>query len=457
MTRKPCGGVLREWPWSSAELASLADGHPGTKRDGALGEHASTNRVVQKAYQGPWHIRVGDSPQAESRQLKVGDELRIGSGPEVELRVVDPAVSRRHCCLAATREGLQVRDLGSTNGVWLGGVRVESAVLPTPGPELVIGATHLYTHGTVRTLRPEQEAIAGLVGSSPAMRQLYQDIRSFAPHNVSVLIQGETGTGKDLVARALHELSGRRGQFVVLNIGAMSESLADAELFGHRKGAFTGALSDRKGAFELAHRGTLFLDEIADMSPAIQVKLLRALEARRVRPLGASAEIEVDVRIVAASWASLEERAARGEFRVDLLHRLSTALIRIEPLWRRRSDIKHLAAHLLQQGEADFGKRVLTDEALARLRRYNWPGNVRQLKSVLSRASMRCSQGTITAQDIEVALPSELRCIKREPVSPAQARALVAENGGNISAAARVVGLPRTTFRALLDKAMLSA
>src|SRR5690606_31142711 len=138
--------------------------------------------------------------------------------------------------------------------------------------------------GTVRTLRPEQEAIAGLVGFSPAMRQLYQDIRSFAPHNVSVLIQGETGTGKDLVARALHELSGRRGQFVVLNIGAMSESLADAELFGHRKGAFTGALSDRKGAFELAHRGTLFLDEIADMSPAIQVKLLRALEARRVRP-----------------------------------------------------------------------------------------------------------------------------------------------------------------------------
>lgn len=289
-----------------------------------------------------------------------------------------------------------------------------------------------------------------MVGGSERVRRMIKEVRCYAPHDVAVLIQGETGSGKDVVARALHQLSGRRGPFVAVNIGALQDSLADAELFGHKRGAFTGAINDRKGAFEQAHGGTLFLDEIGDISPAVQVKLLRAIEEKRIRPVGAERELPVDVRVVAASWAQLDVLATEGRFRWDLYHRLSTAVIRVPALRERRSDIGVLARHFLHVDALSDKPCELTEDAVAALREHEWKGNVRELRAVLRRAVMLSPNGTITASELELRHGGATKKPTREPVTAAAAAGLLRDHAGNVSAAARAAGLPRSTFRNLL-------
>ncbi len=240
--------------------------------------------------------------------------------------------------------------------------------------------------------------LVGLVGRTPPMQALFQLIQQLAPSSASVLITGESGTGKEVVARAIHQLSPRAAQpFVALNCAALPESLIESELFGHEKGAFTGALERRAGCFELAHRGTLLLDEIGEMPASTQAKLLRVLEDGRVRRLAAKTEMEVDVRILAATNRKLEDGIRGGTFREDLFYRLNVFRLELPPLRERLDDLPLLVDTLVEQMNQKHGLRVsgVEENALLSLRRRSWPGNIRELRNVLERASILAGEGPI--------------------------------------------------------------
>ena len=243
-----------------------------------------------------------------------------------------------------------------------------------------------------RLLKAEFRSRHGLdqiIGVSPAMDGVFKMVRSVAGTTSTVLIAGESGTGKELVAKAIHALSPRKdAAFVSINCGALTETLLESELFGHMKGAFTDAHQNKKGLFEAAHRGTLFLDEVGDTPPAMQVKMLRAIQDKKIRRVGGTEEIEVDVRIVAATNRSLSALVREKRFREDLYYRLNVIPLHIPPLRERREDIPLLAGHFLDQFSREMGKAVakISQEAMERLRQYAWPGNVRELENVIERA-----------------------------------------------------------------------
>lgn len=402
---------------------------------------------------GPFRVEVGgDEGEVRLLELGSGQTVTLGTGRGAALRLADRTVSSRHCELVVDEHGVLVRDLGSKNGLYVGGARVPHARLDAGGATFVIGRSTV----TVRPARgaaaaPLASSLPGVVGSSEAMRRVAEDVRRHARTRAPILIQGESGTGKDLIARAIHTLGRPSGPYVPLNVGAIAESLADSELFGHRRGAFTGAVAHRHGAFEQAHQGTLFLDEVAELSAGVQVRLLRVVEDGSVRPLGAQTSTIVDVRIVSASWVALPQRVEDGRFRGDLYHRLSTVTLRLPALRERRGDIPALASLLLRRLEPELGPKQLSGDALAALVAHDWPGNVRELGSALYRAAALATGVQILSQHLafgeRTVGPRRVRDIGRF-----DARALLASHGGNISAAARAARLPRTTFRALLLK-----
>jgi DNA-binding NtrC family response regulator len=397
-----------------------------------------------------WVLELGTLHGVRRLALESGQAITLGSGRQSALRLDDAAVSARHCLVRADELGVEVRDLGSRNGLFVGAARVEAARLAGSGANFVIGRTSVCVRPRlVDDSAAEAQALPGLVGDSAPMRRVARDVRRHAPLRAPVLLLGESGTGKDVVARALHDLSGRSGPHVPINAGAIAESLADAELFGHQRGAFTGAVSSRAGAFEQAHRGSLFLDEVAELSPGLQVRLLRVVEDGVIRPLGAAQPVRVDVRLISATWADLRERVRAERFRADLLHRLSTVVIELPPLRARRSDLPALCHVLLARLRDELGPRHLTSSALAKLVSYGWPGNVRELGSVLYRAAVSSDAEDILEHHIELHAETSGRSA---PLSAAQARALLGEHRGNVSAAARSARVPRSTFRSWLDK-----
>jgi DNA-binding NtrC family response regulator len=253
---------------------------------------------------------------------------------------------------------------------------------------------------------------AGLVGRSPIMIELYKEIARVAPARSTVLISGESGTGKELVARAIHKHSPRDGHpFVAVNCGALTETLLEAELFGHVRGSFTGAVADRKGLWEEAEEGTLFLDEVGETSPAMQVKLLRALQEGEIRRVGASRTVRVNARVIAATNRNLETEVKAGAFREDLFYRLSVVTLHVAPLRERRSDIPLLAQRFLQAAAESAGKRLRFNEtALALLMAYDWPGNVRELENAVEYAALHARGVEVFAEDLPAKMQtSELR------------------------------------------------
>lgn len=259
-----------------------------------------------------------------------------------------------------------------------------------------------------RASMPQTPPIPGLVGDSPAMMELAQLIRLVAPRNATVLIEGETGTGKEVVASAIHRLSSRSAKpLVVLNCAAIPESLLEAELFGHTRGAFTGAVQSRTGRIEAAHGGTLFLDEIGELPLAVQAKLLRFLECGELQRVGDNEVTRVDVRVIAATHRDLEQRVVEGDFRLDLYHRLAVFPIEVPSLREHMEDLTELAEHLLARLGTDFPRKRLTAPALSALRQHNWPGNVRELAHVLERA-------VILAGDFPDICAEHIRC-RRKP------------------------------------------
>ncbi|RYE82075.1 MAG: sigma-54-dependent Fis family transcriptional regulator, partial [Myxococcales bacterium] len=295
----------------------------------------------------------------------------------------------------------------------------------------------------------DEPPLDGVIGQSLPMRRLARAVRKLAALRAPVLIRGETGTGKELVARALHQLGPRgRGPFVPINMGSISPDLADGELFGHERGAFTGAVASRLGAFESARGGTLFLDEVAELPPLAQSKLLRALENGEVRPLGTSQPRQVDVRVVAASWASLEELMPQGAFREDLFHRLAVLTVQVPPLRARPIDIALLARHFLASQASEVGSKTLTGGAISRLSAHPWPGNVRELKNVLLRAAVTAVEPSITSEHIDQALaPFQSAPQPSLDQRRREAQRALDQHRGNRSGAARSLGVARSTFR----------
>jgi len=301
---------------------------------------------------------------------------------------------------------------------------------------------------------PSAEAAFGqIVGADPKMRQLFKLLTDVAQTNATVLIEGETGTGKELVARAIHHESARRkGPFVAVNCAGLSEELAASQLFGHRRGAFTGAVADSIGMFEAARSGTLFLDEIGDLPPRIQTTLLRVLEERTVMRIGETQPRPVDVRIVVAANRDLATEVEAGRFRADLLYRIRVGRIHLPPLRERRVDLPLLVRHILSEQRAITGRHVeaVNDEAMQALLAYEWPGNVRELKNTLGYAVIHCAGTAIELEDLPpevlehatpVIPPSYLPGDERERIVAALARA-----GGERKAAAALLGVSRATL-----------
>jgi DNA-binding NtrC family response regulator len=417
-------------------------------------EPASTLEVGGGERSSPvWQVE-GASCLPFARCLGEGERLVIGSDTSTDLRVFDRSVSGRHCALLVREGALVVEDLGSKNGVFVGGARVDRAYLG-PGAAFVVGRVVMSCRPAPRLATGTDDApcsLPGVVGESVAMRRVVREALRVAAVKGSVLLRGETGSGKDILARAVHAMGPRRSRpFVPLNVGTLPRELADSELFGHERGAFTGAHAARAGAFVEAHGGTLFLDEIAELPPDLQVKLLRVLEDGEVRPIGSRGVRRVDVRVISATWAPLHRRVAEGAFRQDLYQRLAVFVIDVPPLRERRTDIPLLAARFLSDLEPEVGPRELSPSALARLASYGWPGNVRELRNVLYRAALVASDKTIRGQDIADSLDAA-GSPHRLTISPDQARAVVVGHGGNVSAAARQLGVARSTFRGLLHR-----
>jgi transcriptional regulator with GAF, ATPase, and Fis domain len=307
----------------------------------------------------------------------------------------DSTVSREHCEILRDAKGYLLRDLGSTNGTLLDGAEVREGYLRT-GTVLTVGRIELKLRPYAERIDvapSERERFGELVGRDPAMREVFGLLERLAPTDATLLIGGETGTGKDVLARTVHAHSRRAdGPFIVVDCGAVVGTLIESELFGHEKGAFTGAVERRQGAFELANKGTLFLDEVGELPLPLQPKLLRALETRRIRRVGGSQELPVDIRVLAASNRNLQMEVEREKFRQDLYFRLAVVPLALPPLRERRGDIPLIATHLLRRLAQDHdpqgAPRKLSARAELALCAHDWPGNVRELRNVLERTAL---------------------------------------------------------------------
>ncbi len=377
-------------------------------------------------------LRVKEGADAGSHITVARSRITLGRSAVNDLVLQDSSISGTHAELLVTESGVQIRDLESTNGTFIGSVRIQSAWLE-PGMIIRVGKTEIELQSADEVQVPisGQDHFGALYGKSPRMREVFATLERIAPTEMSVLVLGETGTGKELVARAMHDESNRQqGSFVVLDCGALPRELAEAAILGHRKGSFTGAVSDRPGCFEEADGGTLFLDEIGELPLELQPKLLRVLDRREVQRIGDNQVRNVDVRVVAATHRDLRMMVGQGLFREDLYFRLSVMSVELPPLRARGDDILLLAERFLDDFfralQGRFARPTLSDGAREALLHENLPGNVRQLKNIIQRAAHLCKNSIIE--------PSDLHLGRRDDPA-AMLREVAGEDGNNVIAA----------------------
>jgi DNA-binding NtrC family response regulator len=385
--------------------------------------------------------------------------ITVGTAPLAQLRLSDPTVSRVHCQLSPRPDGVRLTDAGSTNGTFVDGLRLRDADL-TAGANIRVGATTVRLelgNEVVRVPLAELSSFGKLVGGSLEMRRLYAMLERVARTETTVLIQGETGTGKELVARELHDHSERAaGPFVAVDCGAIAPNVIESELFGHVRGAFSGAVSDRRGLFEEANGGTLCLDEIGELPLSLQAKLLRALENREVRRVGSNAARPVDVRLLASTNRPLAQSVNEGAFREDLYYRLAVIELVLPPLRARREDVPPLAQHFYERFS---GKREpLPGELLTSLLTRSWPGNVRELRNFIERcvalggfqlaprAPSSAESGEFAQTTLGIDLGKPLKEARDDAVERFELLYLetaLRRAGGNVTRAAELAGVSR--------------
>jgi transcriptional regulator with PAS, ATPase and Fis domain len=415
-------------------------------------------------------IHVAKGPDA-GRQAKLDQvSFIVGVGESADLRLSDPAVSREHLRLGLTPSGIRVRDEGSKNGTFLGGARVRDVTL-TSDAALVIGSTTLaFTLATDSIDLPLSDAdrFGEAIGTSNVMRWLFAKLERAAASELTVLLEGESGVGKDVLARAIHAKSPRKdGPFVVADCSAIPEHLIESELFGHERGAFTGADRARKGVIEEANGGTLFLDEIGELPLELQPKLLRMMEQREVRPVGSNAPRPVDVRIIAATNRRLAEAARTGEFRNDLFYRLAVVRVAVPPLRERTEDILPIARSMLRTLKRDPNADFPEDFA-SMLVAYSWPGNVRELRNVVERYAVfgaddkgLFEQAEAMKQSADEELANltyhEARKLVLDRFEEAYLPRVLARAEGVVARAAELAGVARPSFYRMLERIRLNA
>ncbi len=422
-----------------------------------------------------FRLKVVAGPDKGKKVVIDRRRATIGSSEGNELAVSDKSVSRIHCEIVVDERGYLLRDLDSKNGSVVDGLRVGAAYL-RPSSEIVLGDTRIqFSPDDENAEIPlsARDRFGRLVGPSLEMRALFAMMERAAPQDVTVLIEGESGTGKEVVAQELHAHSPRSTEpFVVFDCGAVPENLVESELFGHVKGAFTGAVSDRAGAFRMADGGTLFLDEIGELQKELQPKLLRAIESREVRPVGGNKSIQCDVRLIAATNRDLADEVRKGQFREDLYFRLNVVRLKVPPLRRRREDVAALADHFLRAAAARGGAapEPIPPSVLAMLANHTWPGNVRELKNFVDRFRVFAPSDLAGAAQLldpagSAATPGRPAADARYDIPFKEAkgqlvdefevrycRRILDKHGGNVSAAAREAGIHRKYLEELVKK-----
>ena len=420
---------------------------------------------------------VIEGPDRGLVQTAGSDVLTVGTAPSNDLALTDGTVSRYHLDLIRHPDGIRVRDLGSTNGTVFAGARIERASV-SPGVTLKLGNTSIrIDDGEAVTVELyEGDRLAGLIGTTQAMRRLMARIERVARSNSSVLVLGETGTGKERVARAIHERSPRAAQaYETVDCGAMLPTLVASELFGHERGAFTGADRQHIGAFERADKGTIFLDEIGELPEALQTALLGAIERRSFRRLGGKQSIPVDVRVVCATNRDLRREVNDGTFRQDLFYRVAVVTLTVPALRERLDDLPALAEHFLRQaGHEGPAGEILSASVIQAFRRHRWPGNVRELRNTVEAALVMgeppelhgsddqagASAGAPAASgddDLLVLPYSDARAAVLERFEARYLETLLDRHDGNVSVAARQAKMDRSYLTRMLKKHGLRA
>jgi len=409
-------------------------------------------------------VVVIEGPDRGKRARVTEEGLRVGSGEGAKLRLTDATISRLHCELTLHTGGLRLVDLGSTNGTFVAGARVRDADVGA-GATITLGTTTLRLDATAQEAFVELSSadhFGELLGTSQEMRRIFAILEKVARTDTTLLVTGETGTGKEVVAQALHDASRRaEGPFITIDCGAIPETLIESELFGHVRGSFSGATADRIGAFEEADGGTVFLDEVGELPIAMQPKLLRALEMRQIRRVGSNQPRKIDVRVVAATNRSLTRSVNEGTFREDLYYRLAVIELELPPLRARRDDIQSLAAHFIERFTG--AATPPPPELVSTLMRREWPGNVRELRNFVERS---VSLGWPTAEALARELPSralapaslaglvpthlslkEARLAWMAQFESVYVRAMLEKTSGNVTRAAAIAGVTRRFFQ----------
>lgn len=407
---------------------------------------------------------------------------KIGKKADNDIVLNDKTVSRYHIEIEAAEDSYIMRDMNSTNGTYINGTRIKEGFL-SPGDVLMFGNTKMefQAFNEKVQMEPSKNNFFGeMVGQSKKMRQIFGILERISPTMATVIIEGETGTGKELVARAIHDNSPRKNSpFVVFDCSAVAPNLIESELFGHMKGSFTGAVKDRKGAFEQANTGTIFLDEIGELPIDLQPKLLRALEQREIKRVGSTQSVNLDIRVVCATNRDLKKEVEENRFREDLYYRLSVVKIQLPPLRERAEDIPLIIERILSQArynkkpDGSYYATKVEDDAIKTLQRYQWPGNVRELNNILERAVSFSENGvisgahlnfifseannedeaTVRMQAVDLNLP--FKEAKQKIVESFEAEYLedlLKRNKNNVSKAAREAKIDRKHLRNLLVK-----
>jgi len=429
---------------------------------------------LEKAHYERTRVAVTRGPNAGLVVDAAGRTLCVGTADDCDLVLTDDTVSRRHCEIELSEAGFRVRDLGSTNGVRNAAMRVYD-IAGAEACELVLGETTL-TITPLKEIEDRERVTAhrfgDLLGASRKMRELFAELERFADTSLSILIEGETGSGKDVVAESIHRASARvAGPYVVFDCSAVAPTLIESELFGHERGAFTGATSARAGVFEQAHGGTLFLDEIGELPKELQPKLLRALERREVKRLGSQKLETVDVRVLSATNRNLGAEVRAGAFRQDLYYRIAGARVFVPPLRERLDDVPMLVEHFLKLEAPSVASASVPTQVWDMFQAHRWPGNVRELRNAVQRMVVAPELALHASDAMAADAPPPSAAVDQRVLEPLRVarriaadaferdylRALLRRTQGNVSRAAAIAEVSRQMVQKLMAKHAVDA